>query len=536
MDKKLPPDYARNQRLSNLASHLIIVAMMVSFSVAVSQLLKWILHPSEGGGYPFQWGFLPILALLITLEAIFTRPVTRDMDGQEKILYHFAEWITIAVVCKLIVYLLHGFDQLPLDLPRWQANFFSFFEGEFAFTFFFVLIIWSLSRTSANNIEELNVDPTDIQWELGKLKNSRATIRASLVSRIFGVGLIMVFITSMVRINIASLVGLASIQEPVISVMLYFFLALVLFSQTQYALLHGSWFWYQTPVNKFLTRSWVRYSLVLFGLLAALAFLLPTGYSMGLLETLNFVLAVTINLFVALFQLLLIPIIWLLSLAGCTRQPQQDTTSQPPPPPIIPPQTTPTVMPWLEMLKSILFWAAFIGIIAYALVTFIRQNPQMLAILRRIHVFDWMGGFWHWLGGWLHGAGIQVGQAFQQARIRLFPKRDDSLLRRVQRWANFRQLNPRQKIIFYYLRLIERGGERGIQRRSFETPYQYASSLESNLPEVQEDISGMTETFLEARYSVHPIGGEKTSLAQRFWRNITRSLNRLRKPGEKSDV
>jgi hypothetical protein len=190
------------------------------------------------------------------------------------------------------------------------------------------------------------------------------------------------------------------------------------------------------------------------------------------------------------------------------------------------------VIPWLELLKSIAFWAIFVGIIGYALITFIRQNPHMIAAFRRVRLFNWLGDLWRWLGVWLRGAGAQLNTAFQQARIRLFPKRDLSLARQVQRWANFRQLNPRQKIVFYYLRLLERGGEHGIRRRSYETPYQYASTLETNLPEVQEDISGMTETFLEARYSTHRIGGEKTTLVQRFWRNITRSLNRLRKPAE----
>ncbi len=534
MNKKLPTIFERNQRLSNLASYLIIIAMMVCFSITVSQLLKWMTYqPSESGAYPYQWGFLPFLILLISLESIFTRPIARELEGQEKILYHVAEWITFAVICKLIVYLLHGFDQLPLDLPRWQANFLYFFEGEFTLSYIIVLITWALSRTCANNIEDLNVETTDIKWEIGKLQNSRAAIRSGLVSLVFWVGLIMVFITTLIRVNIAGLEGVASIQEPVISVMVYFFLALVLFSQTQYALLRGSWFWHHTPINSFLARSWVRYSLIFFALLAVVAFILPTGYSMGLLETLNYLLTMAINLAIVLFQLLLLPILWLLSLAGCSRQPQQENTPTPAPqPPIIQPPSPPTVLPWLELLKSIAFWAIFVGIIGYALVTFIRQNPQMIAVFRQVRLFNWLGGFWRWLSGWLRGAGKQVNIAIQQARIRLFRKRDQSLVRQVQRWANFRQLNPRQRIVFYYLRLLERGGEHGIQRRPFETPNMYASTLETNLPEVQEDISGMTETFLEARYSKHPIGAEKTTLAQRFWRNITRSLDRLRKPAE----
>jgi hypothetical protein len=531
VSRKLPAALEKSQLLSNRVSYLIVVGMMVCLAFTFSQLARWMTYETAATlSYTFQWDFLPVFILLVSLEAIFTLPVVHELEGREKIIYHFAEWITFAVVLKLVIYAVHGFDNLAVDLPRWQANFAVFFEGEFFYAYFLVAVTWFLSRSAANNIEELNVDPTDISWELGKLQNNRTLVRAGLVSRTLWVGILMVFVTALIRLTMAGSQEAANIQVPVVSVVIYFFLALALFSQTQYALLRGSWFWNQTPISAILSKTWIRTSLIFFGLIAVISFLLPTNYSMGLLETLHYVLEFIVNVLYVFLQLLLLPIIWLLSLAGCTPQTNQIAAPQPTPPIPPLPQAPSTPIPWLELLQSILFWAVFVGVVGYALVQFMRQNPQFARVLGKLKVFNWLGSIWHWVSGLFQGAGSQVSGVVQGIGRRLFANRGKNLVRQVQHWASFRQLNPRQQIIFYYLRLVERGGQHGIPRKSFETPYQYADTLETNLPEVQEDITGMTETFLEARYSAHPIEPQSTSLVQRFWRNITRSLSRHKKP------
>jgi hypothetical protein len=525
MNLKLPAIFAKNQHLANLASYFVLAAMMVCIAITYTQLLRWVMR----GLGEYQWNYLPFLALVIALEAIFTRPIARGLEGREKLVYHLAEWITFAIVIKLIYYGFHGFDQLLRDLPGWQENFLSFLNGEFLIAYFLVAVIWFLSRTSANNIEELNSEPEDVSWEIGKLQNNRVAIRRELVDRLLWVGVALVAVESILRGSVAALLGMEVAQGSVINIMVYFCLTLVLFSQTQYALLHGRWYWHQTPIAAVFSQRWIRYSLIFFGLLALVAFLLPTGYSLGLLETLNYLISTLLATIWFIMQLILLPLVWLLSLGGCARQPQEQPPDVAPTPsiPQIPPNAPP--LPWLELLQSILFWGIFIAVITYAIVQFIRQNPQIFALLKNIRLFNWLGNLWQGLAGWLSGAGAQVASALQGARQRLFPQRNQNPLRQLRNWANFRQLSPRQQIVFYYLRLLERGGEHGLKRQSFQTPYQYAGTLQSNLPEVEEDISGMTETFLEARYSQHEIDTQKTSLVQRFWRNITRSLRRLHK-------
>ena len=526
MNRKLPSFVGKIQSRTNLMSYLVISAMMVCASITFVQVGYWFTANITG----FQWGYIPFLAAVVSLEAIFTRPVARELEGRERILYHLAEWVTIAVLLKVIYYLVRGFGEILVDLPLWQENFITFFQGEYFFALVFLAAVWLISHVSADDIESLNVDPSDTYWDIGKLMNTRGAIRQALVSRFLWIGIFLVFMVTVVRSSIIAPPASMGSQAPVINIMAYFALALVLFSQTQFAILRGRWFWHQTPISKVLTGAWTRYSLVFFGLLAIVSFLLPTSYSMGLLETFNAFFGLLLNLVVAAAQLLLLPVIWLLSLVGCTRQTPIDISAAPTPDPVLPPPSVQNIpLPWLELLKSVLFWALLIGIVGYALVQFIRQNPQILAFITKIRIFNWLFALWHWVRNWAVGAGNKVGDVLEQMRVRFTPKRGSLSTRSPKDWLNFRQLTPREQIIFYYLRLLDRGGEHGIRRKKFETPSQYASNLESQLPEVKEDISGLTETFIEVRYSLHPVSIEKTTIVQRFWRNITRSLDRLRK-------
>lgn len=540
MNRKLPFHFEMNQQTANLSSYLILAVMMTCISISWIQLIQWLIPrwtwvDIQSGASVImasRWGFLPFFVLLISLESIFSRPIVRGLEGRERVIYHFAEWITIAIAAKLVLYLVHGFDLLPLDLARWENDFLYFFEGEYFPSMTMVAILWGVCRISSNNIDALNAEPEDQTWDLGKLQNSRASIRGSLVDRLLWSGIAMVIMAAGARTSIAGIGDGVGQQEPVINIMLYFFLALVLFSQTQYSLLRGQWFWHETPIHPLLTNRWIRYSLIFFALLAFIAFLLPTQYSMGLLETLNYVLSYLIYYGSVLVQLLLLPIIWLLSISGCMRQPQIEQTPTPiaPPPGLVQPPVTMPPLPWVQLLQSILFWVVFIGVIGYAIAQFIRQNPQMFALVERIRVLRWIGSLWHWIRTLLQGANRQMTTVFRQARTRLFPARSKNAFSQMQLWFNFRQLNPRQQVIFYYLRLVDRGGEHGIRRRMDQTPFQYADTLRSNLPEVEEDIAGITGLFIEARYSRHEIDQNQPSLVQRFWRNITRSLNRIRKP------
>jgi hypothetical protein len=93
-----------------------------------------------------------------------------------------------------------------------------------------------------------------------------------------------------------------------------------------------------------------------------------------------------------------------------------------------------------------------------------------------------------------------------------------------RRWINPRKLSPRQQVQFYYLAMLRRGGEHGHARQPTQTPYEYARTLESQIPEIDQDVEGITDEFVKARYSRHDIPPEHVGLVRRYWERIKRAL------------
>ena len=210
INRKLPSLIEKIQSHTNLLSYLVITAMMVCASITFIQVGYWFTADITG----FQWGYIPFLAAVVSLEAIFTRPVARELEGREQILYHLAEWVTIAVLLKVIYYLVRGFGEILIDLPLWQENFITFFQGEYFYALIFLAAVWSISHISADDIESLNVDSTDTYWDIGKLMNTRGTIRQTLVSRFLWIGVILVLMVTIVRSSIIAAPASMGSQGP----------------------------------------------------------------------------------------------------------------------------------------------------------------------------------------------------------------------------------------------------------------------------------------------------------------------------------
>ena len=79
---------------------------------------------------------------------------------------------------------------------------------------------------------------------------------------------------------------------------------------------------------------------------------------------------------------------------------------------------------------------------------------------------------------------------------------------------------------FYYLGMLHRSGEKGHSRQPAQTPYEYARALETQLPEVDQDVDGITAEFIEARYSQHDIPSEHVGLVRRYWERIKQALRK----------
>src|SRR5262249_3704964 len=147
-----------------------------------------------------------------------------------------------------------------------------------------------------------------------------------------------------------------------LNVVIYFVLGLVLFAQSQFAVLRARWSLDQMPIAHNIAPRWAAYALALLVLCAALVIFLPTRFSLGLLDTLAYLLGFINFLITLLLLLIWLPIRFILSLFGTGGNPNLAPLPAATPPP--PPEAgAGPSLPFLEILKSILFWLAFLGVI-----------------------------------------------------------------------------------------------------------------------------------------------------------------------------
>jgi hypothetical protein len=525
INRSAPTNFRLNLRMSSIAGFITICLMMSCVGTALMYFgLR--LAPS------WNISYLPWLCAVVALEAILSRNITRSRTGREKWIYMASELIFIAVAIKILIYLFNGFNRLFIELPAWEQDLGLFFTVDYVFVLVSVMIIWLVTGVIASDIESLHDQENDWGNEnIGFLEKNRMETRQSLTEIVLSLGIGVVFLTALTRVSLPVQlnIDLAPVQAPIMNAVAYFLLALALASMSQFALLHSRWLWQHIPVNPKIAWRWIFYTFLFFVFIAALAAILPTHYSRSLLYTLQivFTFIVQVVLFIIAFIIFLVG--WLLS--GCTKSNSPEAPAAPPFVsnfPITPNEIPPTPIPWLEFVRSIAFWLVFTGIIIYAVRTYLLQNKILLASIKEIPFISWLLRGLITIWDWLRGVNQQFIMAVsaQLARFQVRPGLEQILSSSI--FGGFQKLNPRQKIIFYYLALIKRGGQYGLTRKPSQTPLQYEHILENTLPEVREEIDTLTDSFIEARYSAHEISGEHANHVQQFWKRVMTTLRGLR--------
>ena len=476
-------------------------------------------------------GFLPWLCAAAALEAILSRNITRSRVGREKWIYITSEIIFIAVVIKILIYIFNGFSRLLIDLPTWEQDLGKFFSGDYLYILISVLIIWAITGIIAGQMDSLHEQGDEWSNEnIGFLEKNRMETRQSLTEIVLALGVGVVFLTALARVSlpVQLSIDLAPVQAPIMNAVAYFLLALALASMSQFALLHGRWLWQHVPVNPKINQRWILYTFLFFIFISALAAILPTHYSRSLLYTLQMVISFIVQagiFLIALFLFLFSKILALFSPHNETEEPAAPTFT-----PNFPTEKDAVPLPpipWLEFLRSIAFWLVFAGILIYAVRTYFLQNKALLKSIKAIPFISWLLSSLSTIWTWLHGVNQQFVSALsaQLARFQIKPVLDKTQSSSI--FGGFQKLNPRQKIIFYYLALIKRGGQYGLARKPSQTPLQYEHLLENSLPEVKEEIDTLTDSFIEARYSTHEISGERANQVQQFWKRVMTTLRGL---------
>ncbi len=87
---------------------------------------------------------------------------------------------------------------------------------------------------------------------------------------------------------------------------------------------------------------------------------------------------------------------------------------------------------------------------------------------------------------------------------------------------------PRELIRYFYLSTVKRAAQAGQARKSGQTPHEYQATLDERFPDLEPDLTGLTDAFVQARYSPHEVQKEDADAVKPLWQRIKALLRRRR--------
>lgn len=503
--------------------------------------------------------YLPVVVFLVALESMYSHYQMREISitSLKWWAYHLAELLVWIILTKLLLYALYGFDRLWIDLPAWRQDAAIFFnDPEYLFLVVTVIGVWMLSGELESLFSSLEYDEQYLQVEIDTgFSEERMELRQRLANLVIACGGLMVFLITILNLQ-SGTTWSASVEtsQAVVTLVVYFLCGLALLSLTQLSILRVRWVIEHLRIERRITTRWFAYSTGLILLLALIALLLPTGYSGQLLQIFQIGIAYLLFFLQIIIYFLTYPFIllfgWLMKLFNRP----VDAPAQPPGqiyPPPLPISGEPVA--WLELVKTALFWVGLIGLVSYAFIYYFREHPEYFHWLGKSRLYS---GFAHILQqfiGWLRGVNRQAAQAIEGGFKRLRARSAAPVVAVQRRFTNPRLLTPRDQVRFYYLALVRHGERYGIPRAASQTPNEYSETLkatiikppQTGLPagtetwversiddfapaRLAQDLSALTDEFIEARYSQHEITGAQASLVRRYWEHILQTLRARR--------
>jgi hypothetical protein len=158
---------------------------------------------------------------------------------------------------------------------------------------------------------------------------------------------------------------------------------------------------------------------------------------------------------------------------------------------------------------------------------YLRQNKELLDKIRRVPGLAILVNAWKWLIQQIR-TGVKTIPVFIQNNIERMRESRQALRSKSSFIRSLRRYTPRQRVLFYYLAMVRRGGEKGYHRQPYSTPFEYSKILKQNLPQIDDEISKLTDSFVEARYSQHEIQEGKAKQVREYWEKIRQVIRNLR--------
>jgi hypothetical protein len=466
--------------------------------------------------------------LLTTIEAIYSYRVLKFYRswGISLLRYRMAEAALLILVLKLLNLVGKPLTQIGAEIQTLWKDPGSFINFEFYVLLVLASVAWLAATHTVEDFEALH-DPYTFRTD-------NIMPLDELTTRFFWGGGLLVLISGVTQwVTRAGWSSLADWQRSslggvILNVLVYFTLGLVLLSQAHLTTLLLRWRIQKINVRPNLVKQWAKYGLVFLGLVMFVAFVLPTSYTLGFLASasilVSFLIGVIIFLIQVLVLLLTLPLAWLFSLLGQTPDEQ---FSGPPELPTMPePPAGAAPLPWLEAIRSLIFWLLAMAITVYFVKAYLNDHPELVQALKRFKPIGFMFG--------LLASLWQKLASLAQTSLKMLPKGsglsgqvgDKATPTRRRLWAGLGNLSPRERIIYYYLNTLERAAKRGPARQKHQTPYEYEPQLSQTVPETEPAVNLLTQAFVHARYSQETFEERQANLVKILWQQIRRELSR----------
>ncbi len=506
---------------------LAVAAMFGCIAQALAGFLR-LLDPTWNGAV------LVVGSVLAALEAGYSYRLTRSETFRGRSLWRFraVELALFFILLKIVNLAGRGWDGARAEMRAWPHDPLAIADTETLIAFVLAVAAWRAAIQTAHDFRRIGEPP--------EVSRFYTPPRESLASRFFTGGVVILILTGMSRIGFLQLFDLERPAIPglVLNVLLYFLLGLVMLGQVQYTTLRNRWQARHIPIAGKLSDRWIRYSLILIGLAALVAFLLPTGYTMGLLNTAGNLLGLALGVFLfimrILFLLLMIPLwlfFYLLFLLIGRPPPSRPMVFSPLEAPL---PATGTPLSWLELLRSFVFWAVALGMVYYVIRSYLRDHPEILRSLAGAGpiraLLRILAALWRSLLGLAEAVGERIPHRLALRGTGGRPVQPGF------RFFRLGALSFRERVLYYYLSILKRAGQLGYPRHHSQTPHEYDAVLEPHLPQAQAEMALLTEAFVEARYSRHPVDGEYVRRVQADWEQVKAALRALKRENVKRET
>jgi hypothetical protein len=508
----------RNLWLENLFRPLVIGVMFGCIALSLVELVH-LFFPAWNATY------LIVGCVLAALEAHYSYRLIRDRwlwSTTDVLRFRAVELAMFFILLKIGSYIGDSWADVLADIQTWPRQPYNVIDFETTVAFVLALLSWRASTHTVLDLERIGEPAEHHRRYVSPLE--------SLSSRFFWGGAVLLIAAGITRIGIAALLNLSRPPVPglVLNVLVYFLLGLVMLGQVHFTLLHQQWQAQEIKVAKELSGRWVRYSLAFIVLAALLAFLLPTGYTVSLLDVVatiiyifGYILTLLSMILLLIFSLLLAPLAMLFGR-------ERPIPFQPilPPPQLSQRQPGGVAPGWFEMLRSLLFWTVALGMVFYVVRSYLRDRPELLEALatqRPIRALrDLLIALWRRLVGLAEAASEHIPRRLALRRARL------ASLEAPFRFFRLGALSPRERILYYYRSILRRAGRQGFPRQRAQTPYEYDAILGSHLPQAQQEMDLLTHAFVEARYSRHAFDRGQARRVRGDWQRVKAALQALK--------